>query len=75
MKGSQGTRWQCQERPGRALPALDARLAEPVVLVPFSTRLPDGVLDRLRVAAPHLGLRQAEITAAALDLFLSEEGF
>jgi hypothetical protein len=45
------------------------------MLVPFSTRLPAAVLDRLRVAAPHLGLHQGEITAAALDLFLSEEGF
>jgi hypothetical protein len=75
MKGSQGTGWRCQERPGRALPALDARLAESVVLVPCATRLPPGVLDRLRVAAPQLGLRQPEITAAAPDLFLSEEGF
>jgi hypothetical protein len=75
MKGSQGTGWRCQERPGRALPALDARLAESVVLVPFSARLPPAVRDRLPVAAPRLGLRQAEITAAALDLFPSEEGF
>ena len=45
------------------------------MLVPFSTRLPAAVLDRLRVAAPQLGLHQGEITAAALDLFLSEEGF
>jgi hypothetical protein len=75
MKGSNGTQWWCRERPDRALRVLDARLAEPVVLVPFSTRLPPAVLDRLRVAAPQLGIRQAEITAAALDLFLSEEGF
>jgi len=46
-----------------------------VVLVPFSTRLPPDVLNRLRVAAPQLGSRQADITAVALDAFLSQEGF
>ncbi len=75
MKGSQGTHWRCRERPVQALRALDSKPAEPVVLVPCSTRLPPAVRDRLRVAAPRLGLRQGEITAAALDLFLSEEGF
>jgi hypothetical protein len=45
------------------------------VLAPFSTRLPPEILDRLRVAAPQLGRRQGEITAAALDVFLREEGF
>ena len=75
MKGSQGTQWWCRERPSRAPTAVERRLAHGVMLVPFSTRLPAAVLDRLRVAAPHLGLHQGEITAAALDLFLSEEGF
>jgi hypothetical protein len=51
------------------------RVAQPVVLAPFSTRLPPEILDRLRLAAPRLGLRQGEITAAALHLFLAEEGF
>jgi len=46
-----------------------------VVLVPFSTRLPPDVLNRLRVAAPQLGSRQADITAVALDAFLAQEGF
>jgi hypothetical protein len=47
----------------------------PVVLAPFSTRLPPDLLDRLRIAAPQLGLHQGEIAAAALDLFLTGEGF
>jgi hypothetical protein len=46
-----------------------------VVLAPFSTRLPPDLLDRLRIAAPRLGLRQGEIAATALDTFLTEEGF
>ena len=61
-----------------ARPLRDSRRATvlgPVVLAPFSTRLPPELLDRLRVAAPQLGLRQGEIAAAALDLFLTEEGF
>jgi hypothetical protein len=45
------------------------------VLAPFSTRLPPDLLDRLRIAAPQLGLRQGEIAAAALDSFLTAEGF
>jgi hypothetical protein len=52
-----------------------ARVAQPVGLAPFSTRLPPEIVDRLRVAAPQLGLRQGEIAAAALDRFLAEEGF
>jgi hypothetical protein len=43
--------------------------------VPFSTRVPPDVLERLRIAAPQLGLRQGDITAAALDAFLAREGF
>jgi hypothetical protein len=49
--------------------------ASPLVLAPFSTRLPPELLERLRVAAPQLGLRQGEITAAAIDRFLKESGF
>ena len=45
------------------------------MLVPFSTRVPPDVLERLRIAAPQLGLRQGDITAAALDTFLVREGF
>ena len=46
-----------------------------MVLAPLSTRLSPELLDRLRIAAPQLGLRQGEIAAAALDVFLTEEGF
>jgi hypothetical protein len=49
--------------------------AEPVVLAQFSTRLAPELLERLRVAAPQLRMRQTEITAAALDEFLSRRGF
>jgi hypothetical protein len=45
------------------------------VLVPFSTRVPPDLLDRLRVAAPQLGQRQGDIAATAIDRFLSEHGF
>jgi hypothetical protein len=44
------------------------------VLLPFSTRVPPELLERLRFAAPQLGLRQGEITALALDRFLAEHG-
>ncbi len=75
MNASQGTAWRCDELAARPLRGVDARRAGPVVLAPFSTRLPPQLLERLRVAAPQLGLRQGEIAAAALDLFLAEEGF
>jgi hypothetical protein len=75
MNGSQGTKWRCGQRPGQMLSECTARGAQPVVLAPFSTRLPPEILDRLRVAAPQLGLRQGEIAAAALDRFLVKEGF
>jgi hypothetical protein len=45
------------------------------MVVPFSTRVPPDVLNRLRVAAPQLGRRQGDITAVALDTFLAEHGF
>jgi predicted DNA-binding protein len=47
----------------------------PLVLAPFSTRLPPELLERLRIAAPQLGLRQGEIAATAIDHFLKERGF
>ena len=42
----------------------------PLVLAQFSTPLPPELLERLRVVAPQLDLRQSDITAAALDAFL-----
>lgn len=50
-------------------------LTAPLVLAQFSTRLPAELLERLRVAAPQLDLRQSDITAAALDAFLRRRGF
>jgi len=47
----------------------------PVVLAQFSTRLPPELLERLRIAAPQLGMRQADVAATAIDTFLSERGF
>lgn len=74
MYGSQGPSWRCGER--RTLPfrKVDVRPARPLVVAPVSTRLPSELLDRLRIAAPQLGPRKGEIAAAAIDLFLSEEG-
>jgi hypothetical protein len=57
-------------RGGRSSTAAKA----PVVLAQFSTRLPPELLERLRIAAPQLGLRQTEITTAALQSFLAREG-
>ena len=50
-------------------------ITAPLVLAQFSTRLPPALLERLRVAAPQLDLRQSDITAAALDAFLRRRGF
>jgi hypothetical protein len=43
-------------------------------LAPFSTRLPPDLIERLRVAAPQLRLRQGEIAALAIERFLREHG-
>jgi len=43
-------------------------------LAPFSTRLPPELIERLRLAAPQLRLRQGEIAALAIDRFLRERG-
>jgi hypothetical protein len=47
---------------------------EAEVLAPFSTRLPPLLIERLRVAAPQLGMRQGEIAARAIDRFLHGHG-
>ena len=75
MNGSQGTTWRCGEIPAQPLRRVDGQPVRPVVLAQFSTRLPPEILDRLRIAAPQLGMHQGEIAAAALDIFLTEEGF
>ena len=51
-----------------------ARANEADVLAPFSTRLPPALIERLRVAAPQLGMRQGEIAARAIDRFLRDHG-
>jgi hypothetical protein len=59
----------------RAHPAAPAAAIRPAeVLSPFSTRLPPDLIERLRVAAPQLSMRQGEITAHAIDRFLREHG-
>ncbi len=61
------------ERPHPAAPLPPTtRAAAP--LVGFSTRLPPDLLRRLQIAAPQLDLRQAEITAHALDEWLGRHG-
>jgi hypothetical protein len=56
-------------------PAAPTRAShEPEVLAPFSTRLPPHLIERLRVAAPQLGMRQGEIAARAIDRFLHDHG-
>jgi hypothetical protein len=46
-----------------------------VVLAPFSTRLPPELIERLRIAAPHLHQRQGEIAAIGIDRYLKEHGY
>src|SRR5262245_32167101 len=53
-------------------PAASAEAA--LILAPFSTRLPPELIDRLRIAAPQLGLRQGQIAALAIDRFLHDHG-
>ena len=55
--------------------AMPARTSEPVLLAPFSTRLPPDLVRRLRVAAPQLDRRIGVIAADALDVYLRERGF
>jgi hypothetical protein len=62
-------------RPRRPSLARTVIASARLVLVPFSTRLPPQLLERLRIAAPQLGLRQGEIAARAIDRFLGEHGF
>jgi hypothetical protein len=47
----------------------------PLILAQFSTRLPPELLERLRIAAPQLGVRQSDIAAVALDEYLRGYGF
>jgi predicted DNA-binding protein len=60
------------QRTGRAETAVGRSRPAPVFLEQFSTRLDPELLERLRAAAPRLGLHQYEITAEALDAYLTE---
>jgi hypothetical protein len=74
VRGWFGDRWSCN---GRGDPLWHCTGIAPagIVLDSFSTRLPPELLERLRIAAPQLCLRQGEIAATAIDRFLSENGF
>lgn len=74
MRGSTSDHWRCTARPDRAWRG-GALASARLVPAPFPTRVPPQLLERLRVAAPQLALRQGEIAAAAIDPFLSEDGF
>ncbi len=60
-------------RPHPAAPDAALRAVEP--LAPFSTRLPAELIERLRIAAPQIGMRQGAIAAQAIDRFLRDHGF
>ena len=74
MQGSHG-RWRCERESPAPPGGIDSHPAAAVLLAPFSTRIPPTLLERLRQAAPRLGLRQGEITAAALERYLREHDF
>lgn len=74
MRGSFGDRWSCSARPDRPRQGSAVATAQ-LEFAPLSARLPPELLERLRIAAPQLGLRQGEIAAAAIDRFLTEYGF
>ena len=46
-----------------------------LILAQFSTRLPPELLERLRIAAPQLRMRQSDIATVALDEYLRRYGF
>jgi hypothetical protein len=73
VRGSFGDHWSCHARRDRPWQSSALATAQPV-LAPFSTQLPPELLERLRIAAPQLRLRQGEI-AVAIDRLLTEYGF
>jgi hypothetical protein len=75
LKGVHGREWLGSEVLALQGRAGDARTPGPVLLAPFSIGLSPELLDRLRAAAPELGLPESMIAAAALALFLEGEGF
>lgn len=51
-----------------------AAAREMAVVPQFSTRLPSDLLERLRIAAPRVGMRRFEFAGAGPHAFLSEQG-
>ena len=74
MKESSREKWRCGARPEGRFASEDGH-PTPLLLAPFSTRIPPELLDRLRIAAPQIGLHQSEIATIAIDAFLAEYGF
>jgi hypothetical protein len=74
VKGSSREQWRCG---ARAHQRIDVHGESPtsLLLAPFSTRIPPELLERLRIAAPQIGLHQSEIATIAIDAFLAEYGF
>ena len=64
-----------EDRPASARAHQTVEVGAPLILAQFSTRLAPELLCRLRVAAPQLGMRQSDITAAAIDGYLRRHGF
>ena len=74
MRGSSSDHWRCNARPDRLWQGWTLA-ADPLLRAQFSARVPPQLLERLRVAAPQLGVRQSEIAAAAIERLLTECGF
>jgi hypothetical protein len=75
VKGLHRTSWQCGEARSPQHRRGAARPTAPALFAPFSTSLPPGLLERLRIAARRLGLCEREIAAEAIERLLDEEGF
>jgi hypothetical protein len=74
VKGLHETIWRCGEARSPEHGGA-ARPIAPALLAPFPTSLPLGLLERLRVAARQLGLRERDIATDAIERLLDEEGF
>lgn len=74
MNGSNHEHWRCEARTDQRA-AAQVTHSTSLLLAPFSTRIPPELLERLRIAAPQIGLHQSEIATIAIDSFLAEYGF
>jgi hypothetical protein len=63
-----------KERRASARAHQTVEVGAPLTLAQFSTPLPPQLPERLRIAAPQLGLRQSDITAA-VDEYLRRYEF